>query len=274
MLVRAQLLGGRRQRVGERLPAVRARGLAGAGDDDVLAADDLIELDGLGHAVGGNRLRAVVGRQALDAEVVEELADVLRLFGGPAVVRRVELDDLVAHLGDGADRAGQVFHEVASNRVQLDADGDLLGLGERRRRGERRRASRREERTSRKRSVDHGPDFSTSRRRGICRDNAARTTDNGVASGRSSAFISLLRGAPPPRTRVGPHPHGCQRSLRSAPVARSTLAAWIRILSRNATQIANPSSSVLSNHRRERSERWQPWGWGPTGSRGWGPANN
>ena len=26
--------------------------------------------------------------------------------------------------------------------------------------------------------------------------------------------------------------------------------------------------------RRERSERWQPWGWGPMGSRGWGPASN
>jgi hypothetical protein len=21
------------------------------------------------------------------------------------------------------------------------------------------------------------------------------------------------------------------------------------------------------------SERWQPWGWGPMGSRGWGPAS-
>ena len=41
-------------------------------------------------------LGAVVGGVALDAELVEQLPDVLRLLGGPVQVGRVELDDLIA----------------------------------------------------------------------------------------------------------------------------------------------------------------------------------
>ena len=48
---RPQLLRGRRQAPGQFLPPVDADDLARAGQDDVLAADDLIQLDGFGQAL-------------------------------------------------------------------------------------------------------------------------------------------------------------------------------------------------------------------------------
>ena len=70
--------------------------------DDGTAADDLIQLDRLRQALWREIRCAVVRRVAADAEAVQQLADLLRVLGRPAVIRRVELDDLVAHLRDGA----------------------------------------------------------------------------------------------------------------------------------------------------------------------------
>ena len=51
-----------------------------------------------------------------------------------------------------------------------------------------------------------------------------------VSRATGSAFISLFRGAPPPRNAVGPHPHSCQRLASLGAAVQQPLAAWISIL--------------------------------------------
>ena len=66
---------------------------------------------------------------AFQADIVHALANVLRRVGRPVEIRRVELDDLVAHLADGGDGAGQVLGEIAADGVEFKSDRDFLGRG-------------------------------------------------------------------------------------------------------------------------------------------------
>ena len=75
------------------------------GDDQVLVAERLVELDGALQGVARERVQPGVGAAALQAVVVEQLAQVL----GLAAVVAGELDALVAHLGHRFEHARQVL---------------------------------------------------------------------------------------------------------------------------------------------------------------------
>jgi hypothetical protein len=132
------------QLIRETLPSLDARDPRRARHDDVPAADDLVELDGLRQACGREIGRTVVRGMAPDAEVVQQLPHVLGVLGRPAVVGRVELDDLIAHLRHGANGTHEVFRQRAANRVELDADRRAASLcedacdGQRSRQGQKR----------------------------------------------------------------------------------------------------------------------------------------
>jgi tetratricopeptide (TPR) repeat protein len=130
--------------VGERTEVVGGLGRSRTRDDDGLAANGLVELDGFRQLVADDRVVAVMRRGALDVQLVEQLPDVCRVLRRPLQVGRVELDLRVAHRRDAADGAHQVLHQEPADAVELDAH---LGLrrGERRARGQRQRARQREE---------------------------------------------------------------------------------------------------------------------------------
>src|SRR5262249_16324136 len=66
----------------------------------------------------------VMGREAADAQVSEELAHVLSLLRRPFIVGRVELEALVAGGGDGLHRAVQVLGHGVSDRIHFKANGE------------------------------------------------------------------------------------------------------------------------------------------------------
>ncbi len=89
--------------------------------------EHLIELDGLGHRLARRECsERVVRREAAKAKVVQASADFLRVREGPAEVRRVELNHLVAYLCDHAQRIRQIAGELTANGVELDADRVLF----------------------------------------------------------------------------------------------------------------------------------------------------
>src|SRR5262249_22322112 len=74
-------------------------------------------------------------------DVVEDLAHALRGVHGPVEIRRVELDDLISHLADSRDGAGEILRELSAHRIQLETDwhGPRASERGRRREGDRRR---------------------------------------------------------------------------------------------------------------------------------------
>ena len=96
------------------------------GHDDVTRAQSLVQLDGLGDPVGREGLPVVVSGIAANAERVQFLADLLGVIESPVVIGRVELDALVAHLRDAANRSHQVLFQFVANGVELEADGDVF----------------------------------------------------------------------------------------------------------------------------------------------------
>ena len=74
----------------------------------------------------------------------------------------------------------------------------------------------------------------------LCDRRLALGSTGGMATGRMSAFIGLCRGAPPPRSRVGPHPHALPALASLAPVVRGTWLLGSAILIAFG-QIADPS---------------------------------
>lgn len=55
----------------------------------------------------------------MDAKVIEQFAHVLRLSVGPLEIGRVELDVLVAHLGDGTHCAFRIDLQCIANGIKL-----------------------------------------------------------------------------------------------------------------------------------------------------------
>ncbi len=132
-----------RHRCGQ-LPAQFLPGLgiaclaSGTRHDQVPRSQNLIQFDGLGHALAGcERFDMIVCRIAAQAEVLHPAAHFLRIRNRPAKVRRIEFDRLVADLRHFAERARQVLRQRLAHRVELQADRTLF----RRRRAHNRRIS-------------------------------------------------------------------------------------------------------------------------------------
>ena len=128
--------------------------LPGARDDDRLAADDLVELDGFWQVVGADGCAPLCVDRHLMPRSSSSLRIVLGGLERPVEVGRVELHDLVAHLGDGGHGGLQVLGQLAADRVELDADGDSLRLRQEGRR-KRHRTGHGEKRASGKVVVFH-----------------------------------------------------------------------------------------------------------------------
>ena len=119
---RFQFLHYLRKLIPQRFPAVDSIDAARAGHHDVLAADNLVQLDCLGQSFGGEGRRIVVRGVALDAEIVQQLAHFLGFGGRPPEIRCVKFDHLVTHLRHRAHRARQVFHQLIADRIELQSD--------------------------------------------------------------------------------------------------------------------------------------------------------
>jgi hypothetical protein len=89
---RLELLGGCGEAFGDRAPAVEALDAPRAGHDHVLAAEDLVQFDGLIDALRSEGVGAVVRGAALDVQVIQKLADLLGVVRLPGVVGGIRLD--------------------------------------------------------------------------------------------------------------------------------------------------------------------------------------
>jgi len=74
-------------------------------------------------------LESLCVRVTTYAQIIEQLAHVLGLIRSPAKVWRVELDHLIAHLGDCADGACKIFRELIANGIQFQTHGYFLPWG-------------------------------------------------------------------------------------------------------------------------------------------------
>lgn len=95
------------------------------GDDEVLVADGLIELNGFLEFGGEDGLVGGVGAAADELVVIEQFADG---FGGMAVVAG-ELDAFIAGFGDGGEHASEVFLAKVADGIELEADRDGFSGG-------------------------------------------------------------------------------------------------------------------------------------------------
>jgi hypothetical protein len=121
--VRPQRLCRRRARLGQLFPGVDGLELRRrAGHDDHAAAQDGVELDRVLEHVAAEGRRRVVRRRTAQAEVVELPSHVPGHHRRPLQVGRIELDQLVAHLRDARERAGQIIGQLGADRVQLQPD--------------------------------------------------------------------------------------------------------------------------------------------------------
>ena len=124
------LLGRGVQRLGDALPPVQVLHSSGACEHDVAASQDVVQLDRVLDAIGAERLGTVVRRIAGNSQIVQQLAHVLRLRGGPVVIRRVEFDVLVSHLCNLAHCAVEILLQIVANGIQLQAHGNpCIALG-------------------------------------------------------------------------------------------------------------------------------------------------
>ena len=105
---RLQLLGRVIQCLRHLHPSTDTLGLAGAGEDDVLRAENVVQLDGVRHAFRGERFWSIVRRVALDSNVVHHSFHRFGIVWSPVVVRSKELDTLVAHFGHRPDRGDAI----------------------------------------------------------------------------------------------------------------------------------------------------------------------
>jgi hypothetical protein len=85
---------------GEYHPTVGGGEPARAGHDDLLAAENLVHLDGALDLVGHDVARVVVRADTADAHIIHQLAEFLGLLRRVIPVQRVVFHRLVADLGD------------------------------------------------------------------------------------------------------------------------------------------------------------------------------
>ena len=99
-------------------------GAGGAREHEGFRAKNLVELDRAAHRLAGRERReTIVRRVAAQPEILELPANIFGERKRPPEIRRVELDALVAELGDGLERLGEILSEFATDGVELDADG-------------------------------------------------------------------------------------------------------------------------------------------------------
>ena len=90
--------------------------------DEELVAQGLVELHGFGQVVAEQRVEADVRAATLEADLVEEFAQGLRV----APVITGELDCLVAHFRHRRDGAVEVLRALVAHRIELKAEGNLV----------------------------------------------------------------------------------------------------------------------------------------------------
>ena len=87
---------------------------------------NLVELDRLVQTFGTQCSRTVVRGQAVNTEIVQRaLADFLGVARRPVIVRRVELNHLISHFGDGTHCTHEVFCKLVANRIEFQANRNL-----------------------------------------------------------------------------------------------------------------------------------------------------
>ena len=86
-------------------------------------------------------MSVVVGGEAADAQIVEQLAHFFGVIGRPLVVGREEFNHLITHLRDRTNGAHEVFGQLVAHGIEFEADRYALARwrGERQRRGRRQR---------------------------------------------------------------------------------------------------------------------------------------
>ena len=93
-----------------------------AGHDNVLAAENEIQVTRTVEVLRTEVLFVIMGGEAVDAEIIEELAHLLRLGFAPLEIGSVKLDALVAHLGDSAHRPLWILFKGFANGIQFEAN--------------------------------------------------------------------------------------------------------------------------------------------------------
>src|SRR6202011_4283296 len=65
---------------------------------------------------------AVVGGEATDAEIIQQLLHLRGLSLGPVEIRRIKFDALVPHLSDSAYRAHEIIFQCIADGIQLETE--------------------------------------------------------------------------------------------------------------------------------------------------------
>lgn len=124
---RFQFCGDFVEGIGKGLPFVGFSEVAITGDDEELAADGLVELDGGFEGVAAESVGADVSGGYAESEIVEAL---FKFFGfAVVVVVAGELDAIEAHFGDLGEGGIEVFAAIAAHRIELEGDGQLFTGG-------------------------------------------------------------------------------------------------------------------------------------------------
>src|SRR6266852_3020301 len=119
---RLELLGGRVQPVGNRLPLVQTGLLVGGCLHDVLASQNQIHIARTREILCTKISFAVMRRQTPDPQIIQQLPHPFRLALAPIKVGRIEFHDLVSHLRDGAHGGFRILLQFTSNRIQFQAN--------------------------------------------------------------------------------------------------------------------------------------------------------
>jgi hypothetical protein len=120
-------VGGAIEGLGDGGPSGDSLDAPGARHHGIFCTEDVIQLGGPRKILGLEIFRVVVGGEALYAQVVKEFAHVLGLLVGPGVIRREELDDFVAHFGDGANGAVQILLQLIADGEEFESHGNFFG---------------------------------------------------------------------------------------------------------------------------------------------------
>ena len=108
------------QLISQRLPAIESRLRIRPRQHNIFASQDQIAVTRLLDIFSCEGWQTIVRGITLDPQVIYQLAHLFRLRFRPVVVRRIELDGLVSHLGDGAHSAFEISLQSVANRVEFE----------------------------------------------------------------------------------------------------------------------------------------------------------